>query len=57
MGIKRDKGYTTIQIRKDINEYVRKLCEQQRWTASTITERYWLGLISASLTGSIQENI
>lgn len=45
--------YTTIQIRRDINELVRKLCKENGWVASTITEKYWTGLISASMSGSV----
>lgn len=45
--------YTTIQIRKDLNELIRKLCNENGWVASTITERYWKGLISASMSGSV----
>jgi len=50
---KKQTKYTTIQIRKDINEHIRELCKQNGWIASTITEKYWVGLISASMTGSI----
>lgn len=52
MGNKKTK-YSTIQIKKDINELVRKLCKEQGLVAATITERYWLGLISSSVSGSI----
>lgn len=45
--------YTTIQIRKELNELVRKLCKENGWIASTITEKYWSGLISASMSGSL----
>jgi hypothetical protein len=45
--------YTTIQIRKDLNEFIRKLCKENGWVASTITEKYWTGLISASMSGSL----
>jgi len=45
--------YTTIQIRKDINEHIRRICKDHGWIAATITEKYWLGIISASMTGSI----
>jgi hypothetical protein len=53
MAKKNKKQYTTIQIRKDINEYVRTICDQNGWVAATITEKYWLGLISASMSGSV----
>jgi hypothetical protein len=45
--------YTTIQIRKDLNEFVRQLCLENEWVSSTKTEEFWLGLISASMSGSI----
>lgn len=45
--------YTTIQVRRDINELIRELCKQNGWVASTITERHWIGLISASMSGSL----
>lgn len=45
--------YTTIQIRKEINEHVRKFCRERGIIASAITEKYWLGLISASMSGSV----
>lgn len=51
--IKKETKYTTIQIRKDINEYIRQLCKENGWVAATITEKYWLGLISASMSGSV----
>lgn len=50
---KKDTKYTTIQIRKDINEHIRRICKDHGWIAATITERYWLGLISASMSGSL----
>jgi hypothetical protein len=50
----KDKSkYTTIQIRREINEHVRKLCRERGWLASTFTEQYWLGMISASMSGSL----
>lgn len=53
MGKKASLAYTTIQIRKDINTHIRKLCKEYGWVASTVTENYWVGLISASMSGSI----
>jgi len=53
MGKKANLEYTTIQIRKDINSHVRRLCREYGWIASSVTENYWLGLISASMSGSI----
>lgn len=53
MGKRTNLEYTTIQISKDVNSYVRALCKTQGWVASTLTEKYWLGLISSSMTGSL----
>jgi hypothetical protein len=50
---KKKTKYTTIQIRKEVNEHIRKFCVERGWIASTITENYWVGLISASMSGSI----
>lgn len=50
---KKQPIYTTIQIRKDINEHIREFCKERGWVASRITENYWIGLISASISGSI----
>lgn len=49
----KDKKYTTIQIRKELNELIRKLCAQNGWIASAKTEQYWMTQISASMSGSI----
>lgn len=53
MSRKKPTKYTTIQIRKEINELIRELCKTNGWVASTMTERYWLTEISASMSGSI----
>ena len=45
--------YTTIQISSDINEHIRSLCDRYGLKATTVTERYWVSLISASMSGSI----
>jgi hypothetical protein len=44
--------YTTIQIRKEINEHIRKVCKENGWVASTMTENFWISHISASMSGS-----
>lgn len=49
----KDKKYTTIQIRKDLNDLVRKLCSEHGWIASAKTEHFWMTQISASMSGSI----
>jgi hypothetical protein len=46
--------YTTIQVRRDINYHIRKLCKARGWLASTTTENFWVGLISSSVSGSYQ---
>jgi hypothetical protein len=51
--IEKSSVYTTIQIRKDINKHIRKLCKEKGWLASTLTENYWISLISASMSGSV----
>lgn len=47
------KIYTTIQVSKDIGGHIRKFCIERGYVASTITENYWLGLISSSASGSV----
>jgi hypothetical protein len=50
----KDKStYTTIQVRKELNELIRKLCKEQGWVAASKTEHYWLGLLSSSMSGSV----
>jgi hypothetical protein len=49
---KNKSTYTTIQVRKDLNELIRKLCKEQGWVAAIKTEHYWLGLLSSSMSGS-----
>lgn len=51
--IEKSSVYTTIQIRKDINKLIRKLCKERGLQASTITENFWVSLISSSMSGSI----
>jgi hypothetical protein len=53
MNKKEQKEYTTIQVSKNINEHIRRICAEYGRTASSITERYWLSLITASMSGSI----
>ncbi len=45
--------YTTIQISSEINEHIRALCNRYGLKATTVTEKYWVSLISASVSGSI----
>lgn len=53
MNKKENKEYTTIQIKKSINQFIRVVCKEHGLNASTITENFWLGYISASVTGSV----
>lgn len=53
MGKKSNKEYTTIQVRKEISEHIRKFCKDKGLVISAATEQYWVGLISASMSGSI----
>jgi hypothetical protein len=50
---KNKSTYTTIQVRKELNELIRNLCKEQGWVAASKTENYWMGLISASISGSV----
>jgi hypothetical protein len=52
MSQKKDMKYTTIQIRKEIHDIIRQVCKQNSWIASAKTEQYWIGLFSASMSGS-----
>jgi hypothetical protein len=45
--------YTTIQIRKEISQHIKDFCREKGLIAATITENYWLGLISSSMSGSL----
>ena len=42
-------GYTTIQIRKEINVHIREFCKKYNVNASAITELMWTSYISSSL--------
>jgi hypothetical protein len=48
-----EQKYTTIQIRKEINEHIREFCKKYGIVASTVTENYWINKISGSMSGSI----
>lgn len=50
---KKKKKYTTIQVSSDINDGIRLLCTRFGLTAAAVTERYWVSLISSSMSGSI----
>ena len=45
--------YTTIQVRKEISQHIKDFCREKGLIAATITENYWLGLISSSMSGSL----
>jgi hypothetical protein len=48
-----NQRYTTIQIRKEINEHIREFCKKHGIIASTTTENYWLSRISGSMSSSL----
>jgi len=50
---KKKNIYTTIQIRKEINEHIKNFCRRQGIVAATHTENFWIGLISSSVSGSV----
>lgn len=41
-------GYTTIQVKKDVNKLIREFCVKYNVNASTITEMMWENYISSS---------
>jgi hypothetical protein len=49
----KETKYTTIQIRKEINEHIKRFCKERGMIAAHYTEQYWIGLISASMSGSV----
>jgi hypothetical protein len=49
---KKNTQYTTIQVSKEVNKHIREFCKIHGLIASTITEQYWIGKISASMSGS-----
>jgi len=53
MAKKLKNKYTTIQISSEVNEHIRILCNKYGLKATTVTEKYWVSLISASMSGSI----
>jgi hypothetical protein len=50
---KKNTQYTTIQVSKEINKHIREFCKVHGLVASTLTEQYWMGKISSSMSGSI----
>ena len=53
MAKKKKTIYTTIQIRKELNEYIKRVCKEYGLVASTVTENYWSKIVSSSVSGSI----
>lgn len=49
----KDNKYTTIQIRKEIAQHIKNFCKEKGLVASTLTENYWIGVISSSMSGSL----
>jgi hypothetical protein len=52
MNKKKNKEYTTLQIRKDLNKHIKDFCKQSGTSAANITELLWNNYISSSLSGS-----
>jgi len=50
---RKKQPYTTIQVSKEINTHIREFCKVHGLIASTLTEQYWIGKISSSMSGSI----
>lgn len=46
---KKNHGYTTIQIKKEVNEHIRTFCKKYNVNASAITEMMWANYISSSV--------
>ncbi len=46
---KKNHGYTTIQIKKEVNEHIRSFCKHYNVNASAITEMMWANYISSSV--------
>jgi hypothetical protein len=53
MAKKKKQIYTTIQVRKELNDYIKQVCKTYGLVASTVTENYWSKIISSSMSGSI----
>lgn len=53
MNKKNKNKYTTIQISTSVNDHIRTLCNRYGLRATTVTERYWMSLVTASMSGSI----
>ena len=52
--MRKDKHkYTTIQVSKEINKYIREFCTKNFLNAGPLTERLWKDHISSSVSGSI----
>jgi hypothetical protein len=45
---KKNHGYTTVQIKKEVNEHIRSFCRKYNVNASAITELMWVNYISSS---------
>lgn len=45
---KNDHRYTTIQVTKNLNKYIREFCKKHKVNSSTITEMMWMNYISSS---------
>lgn len=45
--------YTTIQVKKEINDAIRQFCKEHGLIASFVTEKHWMMFISSSVSGSV----
>jgi hypothetical protein len=46
---KKNHGYTTIQVKKEVNEHIKTFCKKYNVSASAITELMWANYISSSI--------
>lgn len=46
---KKEHAYTTIQVTKTVNKYIKEFCKKHKVSASAITEMMWENYISSSV--------
>jgi hypothetical protein len=52
MSKKKNKEYTTIQVRKELNQHIKDFCRKTGASTAFVTETLWSHHISSSLSGS-----
>jgi hypothetical protein len=52
MSKKKNKEYTTIQVRKELNQHIKDFCRRTGTSTAFVTETLWNHHISSSLSGS-----